>query len=111
MILLSVREGCEAQKEPQQSMSVIDDWFREQIEQAFGDIHLVQENDGAILVLVARKFAQTIDIHRYGQDITSEVNAQLKIAGSSPLRKSIALPPNSPSNTPFPSTMSLLGTT
>ena len=110
MILHSVREGCKAQKESQQSMKFIDDWVRDQIEQAFNDIHRVEENDGAMLVLVAKKF-KAINTDRYGQDITFEVEAQLKIAGSSPLQKSIALPSISPSNSYFPSTMSLLGTT
>ena len=108
MILRSVRDGCEAQKELQQSMDVIDDWFRDQVEQALSEIDLVHENDGAMLVLVAKKFAKSIDIDRYGRDISFDVNASLKIAESPFLRKSIALTLVSPSNTPFLSTMSLL---
>ena len=75
MILSSFRDGCEAQKEPQQRMNVIDDWFRDQVEQAFSEIDLVQGNDGAMLVLVAKKFAKIIDIDRYGQDVTFDANA------------------------------------
>ena len=47
-------------------MEIVDDWFQDQVEQALSDIERVEDNDGAILVSVAKKFAKAMDIHRYG---------------------------------------------
>lgn len=66
IILQSIRDGCETQKESQESMEIVDDWFRDQVEQALSDIERVEDNDGAVLVSVAKKFAKAMDIHRYG---------------------------------------------
>ena len=44
---------------------MIGDWVRDQIEQALSDIQQVEENDGAILVLVVKDFATALNIQRY----------------------------------------------
>ena len=46
-------------------MNIVDDWFQDEVEQALSDIERVEDNDGAVLVRVAKKFAKAIDIHRY----------------------------------------------
>ena len=65
IILHSVREGCSKAQEPQEHIEMVDDWFQDQMEQALDDIQRVEENDGAILVIVDRKFAKGMDIRRY----------------------------------------------
>ena len=45
-------------------MKVINDWYQDQIEQALKDIKRVEENDGAVLVMVTKKFAKTMGLHR-----------------------------------------------
>lgn len=66
IILQCVREGFQAQTESQEHMQMISDWVRDQIEQALSDVQRVEENDGAILVLVVKEFATALNIHRYG---------------------------------------------
>lgn len=46
-------------------MEIIDNWFQDQLQQAMSDIERVEENDGAVLVIVAKRFANTTSIHRY----------------------------------------------
>lgn len=65
IILHSIRDGCQNRNQLEESMEIIDKWFQDQVQQAMSDIERVEENDGAVLVIVAKRFANTISIHRY----------------------------------------------
>lgn len=43
---------------------MIYDWIQDRIEQALNELEVVEENDGAILVLIAKKFAKAIPMSR-----------------------------------------------
>lgn len=46
-------------------MKSVHDWIRDQIEKALDEIEQVEENDGRILVLIAKKYAKEITMNRY----------------------------------------------
>ena len=62
MILKSINVGSGAQDETQDSMTKIQKWIQDQFKQALKEIQLVEDNDGAIAVLVAREFAPGITL-------------------------------------------------
>ena len=57
--------GCEKQNLPQESKEIVYDWIQDRIEQALNEIGRVEENDGAILVLIAKNFARATVVNRY----------------------------------------------
>lgn len=65
IVLFDIRLGCEAQNPSQESMQDVHNWIQEQVEQALNEIDRVDENDGAVLVLVARRYGQGITMNRY----------------------------------------------
>lgn len=65
IVLHSIRVGCEKQNLPQQSKEIVYYWIQDRIEQALNEIGRVEENDGAILVLIAKKFAKATIVNRY----------------------------------------------
>ena len=62
MILRSINVGSGAQDETQDSMTKIRKWIQDQFKRALKEIQLVEYNDGAIAVLVARNFAPEITL-------------------------------------------------
>lgn len=64
MILFSIREACEARNEPQESMDYVRGWVENQIRQALDEIERVEENDGAVLILVAKEYLNDITTRR-----------------------------------------------
>lgn len=64
VVLQSIRVGCETQNAPPETPKIIHNWIQDHIEQAMNEIDRVEENDGAILVLVAKKFAKAITMNR-----------------------------------------------
>lgn len=45
-------------------METVHSWIQDGVGQALNEIKLVEENDGAMLVLVAKKFAPAITMNR-----------------------------------------------
>ncbi|CAD6571107.1 MAG: hypothetical protein ASARMPRED_004203 [Alectoria sarmentosa] len=64
IVLHSIRVGCEKQNLPQESKEIVYDWIQDRIEQALNEIGRVEENDGAILVLIAKNFARATVVNR-----------------------------------------------
>ena len=62
MILRSINVGSGAQDETQDSMTEIRKWIQDQFKRALKDIQVVEDNDGAIAVLVAKNFAPEITL-------------------------------------------------
>ena len=62
MILRSINVGSAAQDETQDSMTNIRIWIQDQFKQALKEIQLVEDNDGAIAILVAKNFAPEITL-------------------------------------------------
>ena len=62
MILRSINVGSGAQDETQDSLTKIRKWIQDQFKRALKDIQLVEANDGAIAILVARNFAPEITL-------------------------------------------------
>lgn len=64
VVLQSIRVGCETQNAPPESMKPVQNWMEDHIDQALNEIDQVEENDGAILVLAAKKFAKAVTLNR-----------------------------------------------
>ena len=62
MILRSINVGSGAQNETEDSMTKIRKWIQDQFKRALKEIQQVEDNDGAIAVLVARNFAPEITL-------------------------------------------------
>lgn len=56
--------GFESQNQPPEIVKDIDKWIPDQIEQALNEVERVEKNDGAVLVVVAKKFANMITVNR-----------------------------------------------
>ena len=66
VVLFALREGCESQNPSQKRMDEVYSWIQDQVKRALNEIDRVEDNDGAILALVARKYAKAITMNRYG---------------------------------------------
>ena len=62
MILRSINAGSGAQDETPESMIMIRKWIQNQFKRALKEIQAVEDNDGAIAILVARNFAPEITL-------------------------------------------------
>ena len=60
-----IYDGFEAQKKPPENMKTVDYWFHSELEHALDGTYKVEENDAAILVLIAKRFGHAINIGRY----------------------------------------------
>ncbi len=66
IVLLDIRKGYASQNPAQKRMDEIHSWIREQLKRALNEIYRVEENDGAVLAIVAMGYAKGITMNRYG---------------------------------------------
>ena len=64
IILWSIRTGCGTQKKQQECITDVDKWIEDQLRKALNEIVRVEENDGALLVLVAKTFPHATSMNR-----------------------------------------------
>ena len=66
IVLLDIRTGIESRDLSQKKKDEVNRWIQGHLKRALDEIYQVAENDGAVLVLVARRYGKTVTMNRYG---------------------------------------------